>query len=162
MDEDDGRPRAIAQEPEGGDPPCWAHLFDETVGGAPEPIDLDERPLPVPSPPGVAGVVDLVAQARAAATAGAVWAWQSEDLDLNLLVFRTGDGVGRHVNGEVDVVLVGIAGEGMIEIDGTEHTVGAGQALVIPKGLCRATQSLSDPFVYLSCHRRRSGLRPRM
>jgi mannose-6-phosphate isomerase-like protein (cupin superfamily) len=134
-------------DPEGGDPACWEHLFAD----APD-ADADTRP--------VSGLVDLAAVAGAATTPGAAWTHQSEDLNANLLVFPAGEGVAGHVNAEVDVLLVGVAGEGLIDVDGTACVLRPGQALVIPKGARRSTRSLGDPFAYLTCHRRRAGLWP--
>ena len=65
---------------------------------------------------------------------GAIWTQQSEDLNVNLLVFASGEGVAEHVNAEVDVLLVGIAGTGAVTIDGTRQILSAGHAIVIPKG----------------------------
>lgn len=132
----------------GGDPPCWAHLFGE---------DADEARAG-PDAPGE--VVDLAALAARAGAAGAVWGQQSADLAVNLVVFSIGDGVAAHINSEVDVLLVGITGEGAVEIDGARRLLRARQALLIPKGASRAIQSRSDPFAYLSCHRRRAGIWP--
>ena len=60
----------------GGDPPCWAHLFEEADAGAAEP-DAGEA-------------VDLAAIARSAAGRGPAWTLRSTDLDMNLLVFGLG------------------------------------------------------------------------
>ena len=150
----------IDEDEYGGDPPCWAHLFaDETCAAA----DAADAPPLAAAPRADAGeVIDLGALARAAGTAGAVWTHQSEDLNVNLLVFPAGEGVATHVNTDVDVLLVGVAGEGVVEIEGTRRLLRAGQALVIPKGASRATQSSSGLFAYLSCHRRRAGLWPKV
>ncbi len=143
------------EEEYGGDPPCWAHLFDEERVQDGEPVatafglGIDD-----------AGMVDLLAVARMAAAPGATWTQQSEDLNVNLLVFPAGEGVPEHLNTEVDVLLVGIAGAGVVTIDGKRQTLRAGQALVIPKGARRGTLSMSDSFAYLTCHRRRGGLWP--
>jgi quercetin dioxygenase-like cupin family protein len=135
-------------EPEGGDPPCWAHLFADPLA-----IDAagEER----------IAAVDLPALARQAAPPGPVWTRESADLDVNLLVFASAQGVAEHVNDDVDVLLVGVAGEGLVEIDGAPSHLGPGLAVLIPKGARRSTRSLSDRFAYLTCHRRRGGLRPR-
>lgn len=127
-------------ESKGGDPACWAHLFAD-------PAAPDD-------------VADLLALARAASAPGAVWTHQSDDLNVNLLVFPAGEGVAEHVNAEVDVLLLGIAGHGIVAIDGLPRVLRASQALLIPKGARRRTQAISDPFAYLTCHRRRGGLRP--
>lgn len=136
-------------EDEGGDPPCWAHLF-------PEPAEAE----PTDSPASTVSVANLVALARGGNAEGAVWTNQSEDLNINLLVFATGRGVAEHVNNEVDVLLVGVAGLGTVEVDGQEQGLAPGAALVIPKGTRRATRATGDRFAYLSCHRRRGGIWP--
>lgn len=107
------------------------------------------------------GVMDLAALAESSTVQGPAWAYQCDDLNVNLLVFAAGDGVNEHVNAEVDVLLVGVAGDGVVEIDGAALSLGAGQAIVIAKGAKRAIHGTSARFAYLSCHRRRAGLWPR-
>jgi len=143
------------EEELGGDPPCWAHLFDE------EGKDHKEPAMTVSGTGAdTTGVVDFVAVAQKAVAQGAVWTRQSEDLNVNLLVFAAGEGVAEHVNTEVDVLLVGIAGAGTVAVDGKREMLRAGQSLVIPKGARCGTQGSSDRFVYLTCHRSRGGLWP--
>jgi len=146
----------------GGDPPCWAHLFDEETAD----IEIETETRAEPSETaglstGLGQIVDLAAVARSATAPGPILTRQSEDLDVNLLVFGSGDGVDEHVNAEVDVLLVGVTGAGAVTIDGTRRILRAGHAIVIPKGTNRGIESLSDPFAYLTCHRRRGGLWPR-
>lgn len=136
--------RTIEDDPEGGDSACWAHLFDDILDA-----DADEGP-----------VVDLVARSTSAAAPGAAWTHQSDDLNANLLVFPAGDGVAEHVNAEVDVLLVGVAGEGIVALDGDRYVLRAGSALAVRKGARRGTRAVSDRFAYLTCHRRRGGLLP--
>jgi quercetin dioxygenase-like cupin family protein len=148
-------------EPEVGDPPCWAHLFDEAAGaGAGAEQDGEEASPAAGSSAAHAAVVNLALLARSGIAQGTAWTHRGEDLNANLLVFAIGRGVAGHVNSEADVLLVGIAGEGVVEVDGTPRRLGAGQALVVPKGARRATRALSDRFAYLTCHRRRGGLWP--
>lgn len=128
-------------EPEGGDPACWAHLAE---------VPEDEA----------SDVIDLAALARTAASVGPVWTREGDDLNVNLLVFPAGDGVAEHVNAEGDVLFVGVAGTGVVACDGLPRVLRAGQVLLIPKGARRSTQAVSDPFAYLTCHRRRGGLLP--
>ena len=136
-----------ADEELGGDPACWAHLFADAIVATPT-VAADDP------------VVDLAAVAHAAACQGVAWSSQSDDLSANLLVFARGDGIQPHVNEEVDVLIVAIAGEGIISIGDTRRPFRAGQAILIPKGVQRGLTSASDPFAYLTCHRRRAGLRP--
>lgn len=150
------------EEEFGGDPPCWAHLFDEeTTSSGIEVESRTESSETAAQSIGLEQIVDLATLARSATAQGAIWSRKSEDLDINLLVFAAGEGVAEHVNAEVDVLVVGIAGAGVVAINGTRQNLSAGDAIVIPKGANRGIQSLSDPFAYLSCHRRRGGLWPR-
>jgi quercetin dioxygenase-like cupin family protein len=92
--------------------------------------------------------------------AGVVWTLRgSEDLNANLVRFASGQGVGEHVNAEVDVIFVGISGSGVVTIDGDEHPLSAGMIAFVPKGTRRSTRSTSEDFAYLSVHRRRGPLR---
>ena len=148
------------EEEYGGDPPCWAHLFEEETLGL--EIETDRAESSETSAPNQcsAQTVDLTAFARSATQPGAVWTRQSEDLNVNLLVFASGEGVAEHVNAEVDVLLVGIAGEGAVTVNGTRQILSAGHGIVVPKGANRGIQSSTESFAYLSCHRRRGGLWP--
>lgn len=91
---------------------------------------------------------------------GPVWTHTSADLNVNLLSFDGGQGVPAHVNSEVDVLVVAVAGDGIIGMDGVERPFSAGQLCVIPKGVTRSIRSGGGPFAYLTCHRRRGGLWP--
>jgi mannose-6-phosphate isomerase-like protein (cupin superfamily) len=133
----------------GGEPACWANLFAD-----------DLFPTATGQDAGEGAAVDLAAVAREASGPGVAWSRQSDDLNVNLLVFPSGDGVEPHVNGEVDVLIVVIAGEGSIAVDGVHRPLRAGQALLVPKGAQRAIRGVSERFAYLSCHRRRGGLWP--
>ena len=95
------------------------------------------------------------------AGSGAVLSRETQDLDLNLVRFADGAGVAAHVNREVDVLVIGVAGRGEVEIDSETFDVAAGQGLLIPKGAERAIRSFPESaFVYLTVHRRRRGLMP--
>jgi len=159
-----GKRRCITvtdEEEYGGDPPCWAHLFDEETAGVENELEGRAESSDSAGPStGQDQVVDLAALARPATAPGAAWTHESEDLDVNLLVFALGEGVAEHVNDEVDVLLVGITGSGAVTIDGTRQILSTGHAIVIPKGASRSTKGVSAPFAYLTCHRRRAGLRP--
>lgn len=105
-------------------------------------------------------VIDLASLARSATRDNPLWSYQGEDLNANLLVFDEVEGIATHRNNEVDVLVIGIAGEGIVEIDGRAHAVTAGQACLIPKGKSRAIHSAGARFAYLTCHRRRGQLWP--
>ena len=105
-------------------------------------------------------LVTLADVLTAASGPGAVWTHTSPDLNVNLVSFEAGQGVPPHVNQEVDVLIVAVAGEGVLELDGTAHPIRAGQLCVVPKGVRRSIRSGGGPFAYLTCHRRRGGLWP--
>ena len=125
-----------------GDPPCWAHLFEDSNGEE------------------AGEAVDLMALAGAAAGRGPAWSRRSDDLDINLIVFCLGEGVDEHRNDDLDVLLVGVTGAGVVTIDGQPQPLTGGQALLVPKGACRSIRAYTDRFAYLTCHRRRAGLWP--
>ncbi len=91
--------------------------------------------------------------------AGVVWTLEaSGELNANLVRFETGDGVGEHVNHDVDVIILGISGSGFVVVDGEEHPVSNGTLAFVPKGARRSTRSTSGDFAYLTVHRRRGPL----
>lgn len=104
--------------------------------------------------------IDLAAVAALASGPGPIWTQQTDDLNVNVIAFEAGQGIGEHVNGEVDVLIVVVTGQGTVTVDGRDHALTGGRALIIPKGARRAIRSSDERFVYLSCHRRRAGLMP--
>jgi quercetin dioxygenase-like cupin family protein len=92
-------------------------------------------------------------------SAGVIWTLDaSSDLNANLVRFGTGQGVGEHVNNEVEVIVVGVSGSGIVTVDQQEHALSAGMLVFIPKGARRATVSTSEDFAYLTVHHRRRPL----
>jgi quercetin dioxygenase-like cupin family protein len=86
---------------------------------------------------------------------GVIWALkESGDLNANLVRFDAGGGVGEHVNKEVDVLFVGVAGSGSVHVEGEEHPLSAGMLVFAPRGARRSTEASSDGFAYLTIHRR--------
>ena len=91
---------------------------------------------------------------------GVVWSLQeSDDLNVNLVQFTEGEGVGEHVNDEVDVLLVGVSGSGEVRINGGLHRLSGGTLILLPKGARRSTHGISADFAYLTIHRRRGPLK---
>ena len=80
---------------------------------------------------------------------------QLGDLNANLVRFPAGGGVGEHVDEEVDVLVVGVSGSGVVEVDGQEHPLRAGTVAFVPKGARRSTRAGAGGFAYLTVHRRR-------
>lgn len=116
---------------------------------------MASEPQPKASP-----VVDLLATLQASDVQGAIWSHAGNDLNANLVRLDAGESVGGHVNGEVDVLLIGLLGAGTVELDGQSHRVGPGQLVILPKGTLRAIEAGEEGFAYLTCHRRRPGLWP--
>src|SRR5579884_2130573 len=103
------------------------------------------------------GYADLRALLASAAGQGPVWTHLGPELNVNLLVWPAGAGVAEHVNHEVEVLLVGVEGEGLVTVAGEEQEIRPGVLVAIPPGAHRAIQSRSPRFAYLSIHRRRAG-----
>jgi len=105
-------------------------------------------------------IVDLYEELATREQAGVVWNLeQSDDINVNLVRFPAGRGVGEHVNEEVDVLVIGVSGSGVVAVNGYEHHLRAGTVAFVPKGARRSTRSDSGDFAYLTVHRRRGPLR---
>lgn len=123
----------------GGDPPCWAHLHED---------DDDERGEEV---------VDL--RKVPSGSGGVVWSLpHGGDLDANLVRLGAGDGIGAHVNDDVDVLLVVRSGAADLTVDGRIRAIGPDHVALIPRGSERSIEAGADGIAYLSIHRRRSPL----
>jgi mannose-6-phosphate isomerase-like protein (cupin superfamily) len=120
-------------------------LRAELVARRPKPDD----PLPF---------ADLSYFSTVAPVGGPRWGTETEDLNATLLVWRDGEGVAEHVNDDVDVIMVGVEGEGEVTVDGRLYRFAKGQTLVIPKASSRAIRALSPRFGYLNVHKRRRKL----
>lgn len=105
-----------------------------------------------------ATIAEILASAEG--RTGVVWSLQeSGDLNVNLVRFTKGEGVGEHVNDEVDVLLVGVSGSGEVRINGGLHCLSGGTLILIPKDARRSTRGISADFAYLTVHRRRGPLK---
>ena len=106
-------------------------------------------------------VADLVEMADESLAAGVGWHLVGAgDLNANLVTFAAGQGIAAHVNHEVDVLVVGIAGDGEVLVDGVVHPVRPAVAVLIPRGARRGARALSERFAYLTVHRSRVPLLP--
>ena len=104
--------------------------------------------------------IDLAALSAAADGNGPLWGCALDDLNLTLLCWDEHGQVAPHVNNEVDVVFIGVAGQGEVTVNGETFLLSPGKALLIAKGSERAVRSATERFSYLSVHRRRAGLMP--
>lgn len=87
-----------------------------------------------------------------------LWGLATDDLNVNLVQWPSGEGVDAHTNAERDVLIVVIAGSGTVTVDGEAVEVSAEQCLVIPRGAERVIRAGDDGIRYLSAHRRRPPL----
>ena len=91
--------------------------------------------------------------------AGAVWSLpHGGDLDANLVRLGPGEGIGAHVNSEVDVLVVGVGGSGTVDIDGATHELRPSVVVLVPKATSRSITAVGGELLYLSVHRARGGL----
>lgn len=101
-------------------------------------------------------VVDLAA--LAAHDVGALWAHAGPQLNVTLVSWEPLHEVEEHVNAEREVLLVGVRGEGVVRIDGTDHELLPGRALVVPRGAGRSIHAGSGGLAYVSAHQARGPL----
>jgi mannose-6-phosphate isomerase-like protein (cupin superfamily) len=104
--------------------------------------------------------LDIAAALNRTDRRGAVLACSSTDLNVNVVVIDASAPIAAHTNQEVDVLIVGLAGSGVVAVNDEEFAIGEQQALLIPKGASRAIRSTEERLAYLTCHRRRAGIRP--
>lgn len=91
---------------------------------------------------------------------GVVWSLPHHgDLDANLVKLGPGGRVGEHHNDEVDVIILVIAGDGSVQVDGDGRPLRAHHLVHIPKGTRRGVEAGPDGLVYVTVHRARPGLR---
>ena len=86
----------------------------------------------------------------------------STDLNVNLLAFTGNGGIEEHVNDEVDVLIVALAGVGVLTIDGERVALSPGQLTIVPKGASRSIRSNGERFSWLTCHGQRRGIMPKV
>src|SRR3954471_21701055 len=109
----------------------------------------------MPTEPVVADL-DLVDRSGGA---GALWSLpHGGDLDANLVRLGPGEAIGAHVNTEVDVLVVGIAGLGTVDVDGAVHDLRPSRVVLVPKDRQRAITAGDGELLYLTVHRARGRL----
>jgi quercetin dioxygenase-like cupin family protein/hemerythrin len=89
---------------------------------------------------------------------GPVWGAESEDLNATLLSWDPGSGPPEHVNAERDVLVAVMEGSATVTLDGEEHRLEQGDALVVDKGRARRITAGPNGVRYLSVHLRRPRL----
>jgi quercetin dioxygenase-like cupin family protein len=95
--------------------------------------------------------------------AGARWtlAEPGRQLDANLVHLPPGRRVGTHVEPDLDVVLVVVAGNGSVGTPDGRQQVASGNLVWLPHGAIRDLTAGSAGMSYLTVHRRRPGLQIR-
>jgi quercetin dioxygenase-like cupin family protein/iron-sulfur cluster repair protein YtfE (RIC family) len=92
------------------------------------------------------------------AGAGIHWGLASEDLNATLLELDPGGAQPESVNAQRDVLLVAIAGDGTLQVDGEPAAVQAPAAVLVPRGRRRRLTAGSAGLRFLSVHLRRPGI----
>ncbi|MFI6843110.1 hypothetical protein OG535_09940 [Kitasatospora sp. NBC_00085] len=105
-------------------------------------------------------VLDDLLNDVAADPAGALWRLTGAErqLDANVVRLRPDATVADHVEPDLDVLVLGIAGEGTLRCDGTAHDLRPGALRLLPRGAQRGVRAGRDGVVYLTVHRRRPGM----
>ncbi|MFE7486609.1 hypothetical protein [Kitasatospora sp. NPDC057541] len=110
-------------------------------------------------------VLDELLREAAADEAGALWRLTGAErqLDANVVRLRPEATVAEHVEPDLDVLVLGIAGAGTLHCGGVAHTLEPGVLRLLPRGAARGVSAGPEGVVYLTVHRRRPGLaiRPR-
>jgi quercetin dioxygenase-like cupin family protein len=99
-------------------------------------------------------VVDLLAGTGMGPLAGVA----TGELNLTSLAWPPGRGQPLQVNSEREVAIVVADGGGTLVVDGVEHPLRRGVAVVVPIGAERAVTAGPDGIRYCTIHRLRGGL----
>jgi quercetin dioxygenase-like cupin family protein len=83
---------------------------------------------------------------------GVVWSASPEGFHANLVALDPGGAMGAHRNDSVDVLVVVLAGTGIVTIGDEPTEVADGDALVVPRGAVRSTSAGPSGLRYLSVH----------
>ncbi len=110
--------------------------------------------------PGEGVVVDELLQGLAEDRTGALWRLTGAErqLDANVVRLPPGAVVAEHVEPELDVLVVGLAGSGVLRCGGVEHALEPGTVRLLPRGESRGVSAGPEGVVHLTVHRRRPGL----
>lgn len=87
---------------------------------------------------------------------GVLWSLEdSEDLNVNLVHLRPDTLIGNHVNSDVDVVLLALAGSGTVVVGGRTYVLKASTLAYVPRSSEREVRAGPEGLTYVSLHRRR-------
>jgi len=99
-------------------------------------------------------VVDLLGPSGT----GPLWGLASSDLNATLLAWPPGHELLADTKSELDVLLIVLEGGGVVSVDGEEHALVPGNALLVERGSSRAIRAGADGLRYVSVHTRRGPL----
>lgn len=96
-----------------------------------------------------------------AARAGALWrlAEPGRQLDANIVRIPPEGGVETHIEPDLDVLLVVVAGDGTLDGAPGPRPLAPGSVVWLPHGSARSLTAGRDGLSYLTVHRRRPGMR---
>jgi quercetin dioxygenase-like cupin family protein len=118
----------------------------------------------VHEPPTVRVLVDVHELAEdSLVPSGARWtlAEPGRQLDANLIHLPAGQRVDTHTEPDLDVLLVVVAGGGIVGSPGGEQVLADGNVVWLPRGSTRNITAGMNGLSYLTVHRRRPGLQIR-
>ena len=120
----------------------------------------DNAEHPDPAVPRILGDFEALAGHLPEAR-GALWklAEPGRQLDANLVHLPPGQHVGTHAEPDLDVLLLVVAGDGIIGTTGHTLQLAKGTILWLPHGSSRSLAAGDDGMSYLTVHRRRPGMR---
>ena len=84
-----------------------------------------------------------------------LWGIASEDLNVNLVSWSSGDGVDEHTNAARDVLVIVTSGQLAITIDDHRHALASQECIIIPKAARGGLGAGEAGVRYLSLHWRR-------
>jgi quercetin dioxygenase-like cupin family protein len=89
-----------------------------------------------------------------------VWklAEPGRQLDANVVHLPPGQHVGTHAEPDLDVLLLVVAGDGVLVTAGQARHLTSGALLWLPRGSVRGLSAGLDGMSYLTVHRRRPGM----
>jgi quercetin dioxygenase-like cupin family protein len=118
----------------------------------------------VPEPPTVRVLADVHELAEhSPVPSGARWtlAEPGRQLDANLIHLPAGQRVDTHAEPDLDVLLVVVAGGGVVGSPDGEQVLANGNVVWLPRGSTRNLTAGKSGLSYLTIHRRRPGLQIR-
>ncbi|MGW0136350.1 cupin domain-containing protein [Streptomyces sp. NPDC003299] len=124
------------------------------MGEPEEAAGRTEQPA-VPRP-----LCDVRALAVPGAAPGVTWklAESGRQLDANVVHLPPGERVDTHVEPDLDVLLLVVAGDGTVTSAGTDEPVAEGTLVWLPRGSSRSLAAGSGGLHCLTVHRRRPGM----